>query len=161
LNALTEKALEIAAGFIGVRETSRNRGPEVDQFLRDVGLDPTKGSYAWCAAFVYGCYKRAAASLEVPNPLPRAAGVLRLWDKAPFWVRGEAAPGAIFIIDHGKGKGHTGLVESVAPLHLVTIEGNTNDLGSREGDGVYRRTRRLDEIVGYIDYSLPPPASVA
>jgi hypothetical protein len=157
LNALTEKALEVAATYVGIRETKRNRGPEVDAFLFDVGLDPTKGSYPWCAAFVYAVFKRASAALVVPNPVPRTAGVLKLWDRSPDWARGKAKPGAIFILDHGQGRGHTGIVEAVGPLHLITIEGNTNELGSREGDGVYRRTRRMDEAVGYLDFSLPKP----
>lgn len=161
MNALTEKALEIAATYVGIRETKRNRGPEVDAFLFDVGLDATKGSYAWCAAFVYACFKRASGALQIQNPAPRTAGVLKMWNKTPFWFRGGPAAGAVFIIDHGGGKGHTGFVESVGQLHIVSIEGNTNDGGSREGDGVYRRTRRMNEATGYIDFSLPVPESVA
>jgi hypothetical protein len=37
---------------------------------------------------------------------------------------------------------------------LDTIEGNTNLLGSREGDGVYAKQRRIEEISGgFLDYS--------
>jgi hypothetical protein len=41
---------------------------------------------------------------------------------------------------------------------LSTVEGNTDPGGSREGDGVYQRTRRIDEIELYLDFSryLPP-----
>ena len=39
--------------------------------------------------------------------------------------------GMIFTMDFGGGAGHTGLVESVDGGRLVTIEGNTNDDGSR------------------------------
>jgi hypothetical protein len=67
------------------------------------------------------------------------------------------APGQIFVIDTGApgGAGHTGLVEAVNAGKLVTIEGNTNDGGSREGIGVFRRTgRRIRDInVGFIEYS--------
>lgn len=161
MNALTRGALDVAITYIGVRETTRNRGPEVDGFLLDVGLDPTKGSYAWCAAFVFACFKRAANDLGIPNPVPRTAGVLKLWDRAPRWYRSKPAPGAVFVVDHGKGKGHTGFVEALSPLHLISVEGNTNTGGSREGDGVYRRTRRLNEITGYLDFSLTEPERVA
>lgn len=63
-------------------------------------------------------------------------------------------PGFIFIMDFGGGVGHTGLVEKVLNGHLVTIEGNTNDGGSREGIGVFRRTgRKLASInKGFLDY---------
>ncbi len=40
------------------------------------------------------------------------------------------------------GHGHTGLVSKVIGNNLETIEGNTNDDGSREGVGVFRRTGR-------------------
>jgi hypothetical protein len=36
---------------------------------------------------------------------------------------------------------------------LDTIEGNTNGGGSREGDGVYQRTRRRHEVTrGWLDF---------
>ena len=50
------------------------------------------------------------------------------------------APGQIFVLSTGGGLGHVGLVESVDGGVLTTIEGNTNDGGSREGIGVFRRT---------------------
>lgn len=157
MNDITAKALEIAATFIGVRETKRNRGPEVDAFLYDVGLDPTKGDYPWCCAFLFSCFKRASLDLRVPNPMPKIAAVMRLWSQTPQWQRGLPAPGAIAIFDHGGGHGHCGIVQSVG-AQVVNIEGNTNDQGSREGDGVYRKLRRPSDITGYIDYSLTKPA---
>jgi hypothetical protein len=64
-------------------------------------------------------------------------------------------PGHVFIIDHGHGRGHTGIVERVEGGLLVTIEGNTNEAGSGNGIGVFRRQgRRIADInVGFIDYS--------
>jgi hypothetical protein len=60
----------------------------------------------------------------------------------------------IFIIDHGGGLGHTGLVEKVAGGLLTTIEGNTDASRTREGGGVYRLTRKIVELnKGFIDYS--------
>jgi hypothetical protein len=60
----------------------------------------------------------------------------------------------VFIMDHGGGLGHTGLVESVQGGLITTIEGNTNTALSREGGGVYRLTRKLVEInKGFIDYA--------
>ena len=60
----------------------------------------------------------------------------------------------IFIIGTSSGKGHTGLVEKISGSLLTTIEGNTNDNGSREGIGVFRRTSRqiADINRGFIDY---------
>ena len=50
--------------------------------------------------------------------------------------------GSIFIMDHGEGRGHTGFVKSLADGRLGTVEGNSNDGGSREGTGVFGLTRR-------------------
>jgi hypothetical protein len=64
-------------------------------------------------------------------------------------------PGHIFVIDTGGGAGHTGLVLEVSGGKLITIEGNTNDGGSREGIGVFQRdSRKIAQInKGFIDYS--------
>lgn len=167
---LTKAAVAVATSQLGVMEQpiGSNRGPEVDSYLRAVGLDPTRGSFPWCVAFTYFCYDKAAANVSRKNPHIRTAGVLDHWNKvrnkAPI-VRvtgAEAAanpalvkPGSLFIIDFGKGAGHTGMVIEVANGRLVTIEGNTNDNGTREGIGVFRRqSRKIAQInKGFIDYS--------
>jgi hypothetical protein len=67
---------------------------------------------------------------------------------------GLVRPGHIFIMNFGSGLGHTGLVERVTGGKIVTIEGNTNTGGSREGIGVFRRELRkiVDVNKGFIDY---------
>jgi hypothetical protein len=45
-----------------------------------------------------------------------------------------------------KGIGHTGIVELIGKYSVRTIEGNTNERGTRDsrtGDGVYRKVRPL------------------
>ncbi len=66
-------------------------------------------------------------------------------------------PGMVFTLDTGGGKGHAGIVEDVdgARGTLLTLEGNTNNGGSREGYGVFRRRSRkiaMPRLLGYIDY---------
>ncbi|HSI60231.1 MAG TPA: peptidoglycan-binding protein [Ideonella sp.] len=168
-SALAAAAVEFAVGQIGVMERplGSNRGPEVDAYLRAVGLNPAGGSFAWCVAFTHFCYQSAAEKLGRPNPHIRTAGVLDHWDKAgdtPKIVRVTRAraiadpalvqPGALFIIDLGEGLGHSGMVIEVADGRLVTVEGNTNDNGSRNGIGVFRRdARKIGQInKGFIDY---------
>ncbi len=133
-----------------------NRGPEVDQYVRSVGLDPA-GQYPWCAAFVYWSFQQAAEKLHVAggNPVTRTGSVLEHWQKAAKNPRARrllardcqdnpslVTPGMIFVLATGAGAGHTGLVEAVEGQYLITIEGNTNEVGSREGIGVFRRTSR-------------------
>jgi hypothetical protein len=160
--------LKIASAEVGAREAGgANRGPRVDEYLWTVGLDPTRGSYPWCAAFVYYCFARAARLLSLRNPCVRTAGCMDHWRRAPAAARividdvlaapEVVLPGAIFMVDHGKGRGHTGLVERMGAGMVHTIEGNTDPGGSREGDGVYRRIRALSDInTGFIDYVREP-----
>lgn len=148
-----------------VREipVNSNRGPEVEQYQLRAGSAPGN---AWCCAFVYWCFDEAATELGLPNPMVKTAGCLDHWNRATARgakrVLASAAkadpglvkPGMVFIIDHGEGKGHTGLVERVAGGLLTTVEGNTDASKTREGGGVYRLTRKVGEInKGFIDYS--------
>lgn len=68
---------------------------------------------------------------------------------------GVLKPGKVFIIETGGGKGHTGIVSRIVGNRLETIEGNTNDGGSREGIGVFRRNGRTVDSInrGFIDFS--------
>ena len=146
--SVREEALRVALSQVGVRETSRNSGPEVDAYLSSVGLGP---GYSWCCAFVHWCFEVGAASVNLPNPCPHTAGALKLWSMSPqeakWGPKDEPEPGDVFVIDHGHGLGHVGFVVELDQAgDLVTVEGNTNPGGSREGDGVYRRTRRREEI---------------
>ncbi len=150
---LALKAVWHALGEIGVREEGPlpNRGPEVDQYLTTVGLTPSAGNYPWCAAFVFWCFTRAANDLGgIPVKCPKTASVFRMLELAAGYRSQNATPGAIFVIDHGAGKGHTGLVVAVGPQNLVTVEGNTNAEGGREGNCVAVRVRRRHDIMGYI-----------
>jgi len=160
-----QKVLEIAISQIGVRETpgQPNRGPQVDNYLKSAGLDPEGHAYAWCAAFVYWCFQGAASFLNQNNPLVRTAWVFTFWDKSPAQAHvlaSDAAsnpalirPGAIFLIDHGNDRGHTGLVLAVQGGDIRTVEGNTNVRGSRDGDGVYEQRRQIGDINrGFVDF---------
>jgi len=162
---LLTKAIQVAVSQIGVTEKPpfSNRGPEVDEYLRRAGLNPVGQHYSWCMAFVYWCFDEAAKSLNRKNPLIKTAGCMNHWNgvKCPKIKMADAVnnpglvkPGQIFIIDHGHGSGHTGIVESVNGGLINTIEGNTNNDGSANGYGVLRLTRKINKITkGFLDYS--------
>jgi hypothetical protein len=167
---LLAKVLEVAAGEIGVREKppGSNRGDRVEEYQASVGIDPGE---PWCVAFIFFCFVKAAKDLAVDNRMAKrrckTGCVLDLWDRArangvttvvhdsALDDPSKVAPGMIFIISTGSGHGHAGLVVSVTGNRLETFEGNTNDGGSREGIGVFRRTgRTIDSINrGFIDFS--------
>jgi hypothetical protein len=148
-----------------VREVPRNsnRGPEVERYLASTGTPPGN---SWCCAFVYWCFNEAAQNMGRANPMPKTAGCLDHWQRAKAkGVRCVAAAqagenpalvesGMVFVMDHGAGLGHTGLVEKVNGAVITTIEGNTDASKSREGGGVYRLTRQIADInKGFIDYT--------
>jgi hypothetical protein len=146
---LAKKTLEIAITQIGVEEIPRNSnsGPEVEIYLKSVGLG--KG-YSWCMAFVYWCTQKAALQLAVNNPLKRTAGVLDQYNSRPFLVAFVPQPGDVFIMDLGKGLGHTGIVEKIVGNTLYTVEGNTNSVGGREGYKVCRKKRKMITIKAFL-----------
>lgn len=150
---LQQKALEVAITQLGKEEVPRgsNWGEPVKSYLASVGINFPA---SWCMAFMYWVFKQAAKEMGIETPLTKTGGVLKAWQKAPATVKvTNPQPGDIFIQDHGHGLGHTGIVERINKNGTVeTIEGNTNDTGSREGYEVCRRTRKKSSIIGYLRY---------
>lgn len=154
---LASRALAIARTQLNVRElTGKNDGEAVESYLRSVGLG--KG-YAWCVAFPYWCYRKAAEELNMDNPLPKTGGVLDHLNKTSGKIISptEAISGDLVCMDFGGGKGHMYMVTETfeTPFkdkRAFSIEGNTNIEGSREGDGVYERNRLLKAAKAAIRY---------
>jgi len=144
-----QSLLDAAYSQLGVEEDPRgsNWGYSVQQYLMSVGISFPA---SWCMAFVYWCARKAAASQGVPNPLLKTGSVMVQWRNRPQLRVKEPQPGDVFIMDFGKGLGHTGIVEKVDRTYVYTVEGNTNDTGSREGFEVCRRRRLRTSILGYL-----------
>lgn len=147
-NSLALRALNIAQAQNGVREVPQNSGQAVEAFLASVGLGP---GYSWCMAFVYWAVDQAAKELGVKNPLVKTGGCLRQFNETTLKITHTPKPGDIWIMDLGGGNGHTGMVIAVVGDVITTIEGNTNDNGSSNGDGVYVRTRKVERMKGFIN----------
>ena len=154
---IVEKALFLAAEECDVRHVREvggaNRGPRVEEYLRSVGLGPGN---PWCAAFVSWCL-RHAGFLGGPTS---GAGAVRYWAK---WAddRGKllsggafAKRGDLFLWLNTNGTGHIGFVcEGTRKLGISwirTIEGNSNENGSWEGDRVVRKWRRVSAKTRFI-----------
>jgi hypothetical protein len=158
------EALSFAQTQVGVMEKppGSNKGPEVQAYQKSVGIPA--GTF-WCAAFVYFCFDEAAKKLGMTNPVFKTGGCLHHWNNSSAKkVKAAAArddpslvkPGHIFIIDHGQGHGHTGIVKRVEGGRLITIEGNSNPNGSSNGIGVFELDIRkvwTPSLKGYLDYS--------
>lgn len=145
-----------------VREVGgNNRGPRVREYLASVGF--AEGA-AWCAALGFYCWKLAAEEvLGVPNPLevvPHRALVQSYYETLAGYAVDpyDARPGSLVLMKFGSNPrdyDHFGMLRRPIPqgtFGCLTVEGNTGPgIGStdaerqREGDGVYLRTRGLDE----------------
>ncbi|MFE2245243.1 peptidoglycan-binding protein [Streptomyces lavendulae] len=103
---------------------------------------------AWCATFV----SWVAMTADAADLYPRTASC---WD-AVQWFKAKGrfseypAIGAQVFFGSGGGT-HTGLVYAYDADYIYTVEGNTNDTGSAEGNGVYLKTRerRSSYTYGY------------
>lgn len=168
---VTEAALALIAAATaeankGVREVGKNAGPDVEKYLHCLGM--TKGS-PWCAAFVSWCVMSSRGLAKPPKWCSGSAVSLfqmsgkkavkvtpldvdfktkvkpgYIWSRAQDPAAASAARKGVWC------QGHTGIVVAVDAVGFHTIEGNTNAAGSREGDGVYRKTHKWSdaEIIG-------------
>lgn len=129
---------------IGVREaTGKNDGKDVEKYLKTVGLGR---GYAWCAAFVKWCLIQADISNSVNGMALSAHNKNNLvFYKKKFYKSPRA--GDVFTLYYATLKriGHTGFYNMQINSSIYeTVEGNTNEAGSREGDGVYRKKRSFN-----------------
>jgi len=141
-----------------------NKGPEVNKYLQSVGLSP---GLPWCMSFVYYIFDEVCKRLGKPNTIVKTGGCMNHWSQAPTdakisidQVKSNPSlirPGQIFIMTRpGKGLGHTGIVVAVdeKARTFTSMEGNTNDQLSGEGNRVGTNKRKIDgtNLVGFIDY---------
>ena len=158
---ISMEATNVALSQVGVMENppGSNKGPEVNEYLASVNCPP--GNF-WCASFVYWSFNEAAKKLNLNNPVFKTAGCMSHWKntKGKKIIAKDAVnnpsllrQGQIFIIDHGGGLGHTGILERIEGGFIHTIEGNSNSTGSSNGIGVFQLTRKIVQINrGFIEY---------
>lgn len=134
---------------LGVIEaTGKNDGQQVEAYQRVTGNH--KGQ-AWCASFVAWCYKQVGIK-------PVGNGAAASWFKTPVYLRNvhgirrfsqlaakRGNTGSLFYQKLGR-IGHIFFIEDVRGEWVITVEGNTNNGQSREGDGVYKLRRRVRNI---------------
>ncbi len=139
---------------VGVHEASgRNDGARVAEYLRYCGLEE---GHAWCAAFVCWAYGQAG----IANPRTAWADalfpkVLVVYQRGDARLTGTPKRGDTFGIYFADLKriAHVGFVDDWQPgAYLITVEGNTNAAGRRDGDGVYRKRRLKSQIYKVADF---------
>lgn len=142
-------------GEVGVVEVGGdNTGERVEEYLAVTGLD---AGFAWCGAFVswgFSMHKvvnpRSAWS---PDWFPDSSVVYKrgaITDCADCTDLNSTDWKAVDVIGiwfQSKGRiAHVGVIDKLDGEYVITIEGNTNDEGSREGDGVLRKRRMQRQI---------------
>lgn len=146
MNPLIELVLAEARRYLDVREKPRdsNRSIEIDYWLEAVGVPL---ALPWCAAFVYNVGRQALGTTRWPLPRTASCVALRDWAaRSSVPLMTTPAAGDVFLLwEAGLTParfGHTGFVTGMnADGSIATIEGNTNPGGSRDGYGVFARTR--------------------
>ena len=163
--SLVSEVIRIANAEVGVREVGNtNCGERVNEYKAATWLNPKKG-WPWCAAFVCWVIREALVSSGTKQTKtfrrPRTAGA---WDfenwslaqdnstqtkKSP---RCDIKPGDIVVFAFS----HIGIAVSSPDKNgnVATVEGNTDSAGSREGGGVYLKTRHRSKIRSRIRFTV-------
>lgn len=148
--SIAARIVEIAATQLGIREVTKNQGPGLEKFWTATSYeDGYANREPYCAAFVCWVVREACAGRSITFSLPTSAlaydfekwGAANAKKGVSVLAKGAALkPGDIFTLAAAS---HVGIIKAVNKTTATTIEGNTDGSGSREGDGVYERTRTI------------------
>jgi hypothetical protein len=153
---LPSRIASIAESKIGLRESGRaNSGEQIREFLAADSYQPnaTDDGYPWCAAFVCRIVQLAMEGREWTFKRPTTPGAWSFEDwslaqDASTWLQKPSGRdirrGDIVIFAFS----HIGLAVGTPDKKgwVRTVEGNTNQAGGREGDGVYLKVRNVSTI---------------
>ena len=147
-----------ANSYVGVREKGGNNRGFTDRGLKNlmtgVGWKP---GYAWCSFFVMAMLKECDVSNTITGWSPTAYNRNDvIFTDGRFYQSFKSNDVLVMTLSYNKFKnsgrykaiGHTGIVDAIGKYSVRTIEGNTNDSGSRDsrsGDGVYVKIRPLNK----------------
>lgn len=139
--------LAVAVREIGTVEQPGNR----QKYGKAYGMD---GVY-WCMIFVWWVFRQTAPQLFYGGGKTASCGELMRWaQRRGKWITKDYHAGDVLIYDfpgNSVKTDHCGICESVSGQYVTAIEGNTSNgnAGSQSnGDGVYRRKRKLSLVLG-------------
>lgn len=157
-----EGLADIAAAYIGATESGNNRmgtDPRMREIFEADNHAPGKvtDGYAWCCALVSLCVQKLLAQSPMFPSVhaPRISGVSQFRTEwAPRQNCLIATPGGSFVPHKGDivvyTFSHIGIVEVGGTGVIHTIEGNTNEEGSREGTTCRRKERAQAQVRCFI-----------
>ena len=131
--------------LIGVRElTGKNDGKKVSEIIEASGFDSVS-RIPWCAAYIYYNFLEIGHRLEIKYP---AYAPSYFPENRVIYTRGKGKKctplegDIIGIYFSSKGRiAHVGFYDGENEDYIISVEGNTNKAGSREGDGVWVKYR--------------------
>ena len=160
---LRERIVEIAHKHLDqyayelIIDQQANSGPWVRSYM-----DGNEGTdWYWCMGFVQAIIDQAASQFQKDfctlMPLTYSCDVvamkgvekkLLIGNKAFIANPALAKPGDLFLLKKSANDWyHTGLITGISGDTIETIEGNTNNDGSSNGNGVYKRIRNFKKQV--------------
>ena len=151
ISDIQNKLISIARSQLFVRETSKNHGPGIEKFWDATNY---KEGYVnrepYCAAGICWVIKESNIFDEKDRPKTAAAFGYESWgDDLPKKVKVTRKPksvkrGDLVIFTFS----HIGLATSDSDKNgkFDSIEFNTNEAGSREGDGCYEKSRNISSL---------------
>lgn len=154
-DSIRKNLLDSITNQLDVRETTHNRGKMIDIYNKEVGA---KLASPYCGSFVGSNLKWAGVSTP-PNPhsawSPNYAQTKDIiWKpKRKNNITPKAGDVVTFYYSNLGRVGHTGFyIKTDKDGYFITIEGNTNNGGSREGDGVYMKKRNPNKVYAISRY---------
>jgi len=139
---LIDELIAIARAEVGVREVGDNSGARVREFQATTTLGGT--NWPWCAAFAGWCIREACKKLKVKNTWCNSAScdVILAFARSNGILHETPQVGDVFLVMASKYDAtHTGIVFAVTSNRFREVSGNTNNSGSRNGNGVYEQWR--------------------
>lgn len=140
---------------IGTREIgSSNRGKQVDEYQR-ADLLPGLG-YPWCASFFGWDLLDVLGQTLCDRVWYRSASCDQIlyWGRRQAIVSSTPSKGCAGLVMASKNDAtHIFMVDEVDGNYVKTIEGNTNDNGSRNGNGVYALNRKISGRLLWLNWS--------
>lgn len=147
------RLISICTAMDGTREVpvDSNRGKQVQEFQAATSLEGT--GWAWCAAFICWGFKKLGEEMKLPfdRPTTAAAWGFEEWARDEglklYKPRTKILGGDIVMFTFS----HIGLaIADEKNGSVKTVEGNTNQSGSREGGGVYIQNRAVSLIRSHV-----------
>ena|GEM_PF-6430298 len=161
MKKIVAAVLSAAGGEVGVTEVpiGSNGGPRVMEYNRAAGYNEP---VFWCLNFCYWVVLQACGLLALKNPLLRTGScdLLLYWARREGVLHTEPQVGDIFLVLASPSDAtHAGIVTGVpGGGNVKTIEGNSNNDGSRNGYAVVARTRAVKNLVFVRWHDLIPEA---